>query len=376
MTIRKARSHHHRTASTQQALAKKLRTYPMLRMGLVSAWLLLGLAGCDDSTKTAASLPSFKVLTHETSVSGLSSGAYLATQLQVAYSSVIKGAGIIAGGPYYCAQDSVIKATDVCTCTTKALTKCEPDDKAVELPKLIETTETYARDNRIDATAHLSKQRVFLLSGTNDSVVPQAVMSNLYRYYEHFIKADQLQFKKDLPAQHAMVADTFGEECTHLGKPFINNCGYDAAGNLLEHIYGSMNPRNGGPPTGNLVRFSQAEFLSDPEAHSMDTTGWLYVPSSCAKGEPCRVHIALHGCQQGQKSVSTQFVEHAGYNAWADTNHLLILYPQAIANLSLMNPLGCWNWWGYDGDAQYATRNGKQMQAIMAMVDRLAGTRK
>ncbi|MFT5643938.1 MAG: poly(3-hydroxybutyrate) depolymerase [Janthinobacterium sp.] len=35
------------------------------------------------------------------SVSALSSGAYMAKQFQVAYSSIVAGVGIIAGGPFY-----------------------------------------------------------------------------------------------------------------------------------------------------------------------------------------------------------------------------------------------------------------------------------
>jgi poly(3-hydroxybutyrate) depolymerase len=35
-------------------------------------------------------------------VSGLSSGGFMAVQMHVAYSSVFSGAGIFAGGPYYC----------------------------------------------------------------------------------------------------------------------------------------------------------------------------------------------------------------------------------------------------------------------------------
>jgi hypothetical protein len=40
----------------------------------------------------------------ESSVSGISSGAFMAVQFGVAWSSIIKGVGVIAGGPYYCAQ--------------------------------------------------------------------------------------------------------------------------------------------------------------------------------------------------------------------------------------------------------------------------------
>ena len=40
----------------------------------------------------------------ESSVSGISSGAFMAVQFGTAWSSVIKGVGVIAGGPYWCAK--------------------------------------------------------------------------------------------------------------------------------------------------------------------------------------------------------------------------------------------------------------------------------
>jgi len=39
------------------------------------------------------------------SVSGVSSGAYMAVQLQVAYSETFMGVGSVAGGPYFCAEN-------------------------------------------------------------------------------------------------------------------------------------------------------------------------------------------------------------------------------------------------------------------------------
>ena len=42
-------------------------------------------------------------------VSGLSSGGFMAVQLHVAHSAtLVKGAGIVAGGPYYCAEGSIV----------------------------------------------------------------------------------------------------------------------------------------------------------------------------------------------------------------------------------------------------------------------------
>jgi hypothetical protein len=49
-------------------------------------------------------LPQLGIDISETSVSGLSAGAYMAGQLQVAHSSHIVGAGVVAGGPFGCAE--------------------------------------------------------------------------------------------------------------------------------------------------------------------------------------------------------------------------------------------------------------------------------
>lgn len=54
--------------------------------------------------KAETELPSLHIDINQSSVSGLSSGAYLAVQFHVAFSATMVGAGIIAGGPYYCTQ--------------------------------------------------------------------------------------------------------------------------------------------------------------------------------------------------------------------------------------------------------------------------------
>jgi poly(3-hydroxybutyrate) depolymerase len=111
----------------------------------------------------------------------------------------------------------------------------------------------------------------------------------------------------------------------------------------------------------------------------------VYLPAACARAERCRVHIALHGCRQGQSWIpltpptegglqfGTTFVRHAGYNDWADANRIVVLYPQAVS-IPFVNPNGCWDWWGYTGD-HYADRQGVQIRALRAMVDRLGGGR-
>ena len=137
---------------------------------------------------------------------------------------------------------------------------------------------------------------------------------------------------------------------------------------ILQHIYGQLNQK-AASLSGEIIAFDQGDFIGDPPAHSMSDTGYVYVPASCRDGEQCRVHIALHGCLQTTADIGTQFVENAGYNAWADTNNIIVLYPQGFAGPG--NPRGCWDWWGYDGP-DYHVKTARQMTAVMAMVDRLA----
>lgn len=63
----------------------------------------------------------------------------------------------------------------------------------------------------------------------------------------------------------------------------------------------------------------------------------------------------------------------AGYSRWADSNQIIVLYPQTIDSdlPPVYNPRGCWDWWGYD-DPDYAKQSGRQMRAVKLMLDRLA----
>jgi hypothetical protein len=99
----------------------------------------------------------------------------------------------------------------------------------------------------------------------------------------------------------------------------------------------------------------------------MATTGWIYMPQACAAGANCRLHVVLHGCKQNTADIGQQYVRNTGYNRWADTNGIVVLYPQT----STQATNSCWDWWGYD-NAAYARKASPQMAAVKAMVDRVA----
>jgi poly(3-hydroxybutyrate) depolymerase len=122
-------------------------------------------------------------------------------------------------------------------------------------------------------------------------------------------------------------------------------------------------------PAGDLVTFDQKPFTSSANGAGMASDGAVYIPSACRKDKGCRVHVAFHGCGQNRAAVSDAFVSGTGFAAWADSNRLIILFPQAEADLAV-NPLGCWDWWGYTG-FQYLTRDAPQITAVHAMVTKL-----
>jgi poly(3-hydroxybutyrate) depolymerase len=64
--------------------------------------------------QAAESLRRYNIDITSTTVSGLSSGAFMAQQFHLAESDIVNGVAIIAGGPFYCAKGRLTYATDKC----------------------------------------------------------------------------------------------------------------------------------------------------------------------------------------------------------------------------------------------------------------------
>src|SRR5262245_62735078 len=77
------------------------------RKMLAVALVLLGLpVNVIDPAQAQEKLAAYNAAIGESSISGISSGAFMAVQFGFAWSSVITGVGVVAGGPFYCAQAS------------------------------------------------------------------------------------------------------------------------------------------------------------------------------------------------------------------------------------------------------------------------------
>lgn len=343
----------------------------------------------------AAKLTAFPVDSTQISVAGISSGAFMANQLHVAHSADIMGAAMIAGGLYGCAVQDVT-GDGVEALGSKAFYDC------MSVPFLLDDVGTYrkrvgelASKHWIDPIASVARARIYLFTGGSDSVVsPDTVEEAKALYSALGVPAANIVFiDRTGPAAlagHSWVTIGYGNACPLNKPPYIDQCGYDQAGAELKAIYGPDLAAPAPAVSGRVVAFDQTEFVAGGKAglNGLSETGYLYVPKACEPGAAaaCRLHVALHGCLQSAEALGDTFYSRIGVNEWADTNRILVLYPQAHAVTAddlrptlgdfadlYANPNGCWNWWGYADDRQYLTKKGVQIGAIWAMVERLAG---
>ncbi len=340
-----------------------LRLPLLLAVGLMSA---PGLA--------APALPALGADTEHLTVSGISSGGYMAVQFHVAHSRRVSGAGVLAAGPYECAAGSTLRALDNCMAPNV-------DDPLPSTRASVERVNEDAAAGRIDPPTGLANDRVWLLSGGEDRTVARPVVDALAAFYRTWISGDALAYVKVPGAGHAMLSsdDTAANACATSEPPFINHCdGIDAPGQLLAQLLGPLAPK-ADAARGDLIAFDQTPFNDVAGALGLGQTGYVYIPSGCRAGG-CRLHVAFHGCRQSADQIGRRYVEGAGYNRWAESNRLIVLYPQTTPRYGwtwagwwprwVFNPKGCWDWWGYE-DADYATRDGAQIQAVMGMIERL-----
>ena len=324
-------------------------------------------------------LPALGVDASQTSVSGISSGAYMAGQFHLAFSSTVVGAGIVAGGPWGCASngtgdamllgglDNAARALESCMQTAAG-----PPDGA----ELAKAAAAFAREHRIDALSGLAHDRVYLFHGESDSVVAKPVVAAAEAFYRaagigtEDLHAVYLLAKGS--AGHALVVDHGGSACSANSSPFIDNCKYDQAGEILRWIYPDLVGRRG-PARGHRIVFDQTEFLAGAVGWGLAREGEVYVPPDCADRPGCRVHIVFHGCEQSRTTdgIGDKFIERTGYLRYADINRIVLLFPQTNANTA---PNACWDWWGYAA-SDHLSQQAPQLAAVRAMLGRLAEPR-
>jgi poly(3-hydroxybutyrate) depolymerase len=318
----------------------------------------------------AQPLPRLNAAIDEWTVSGLSSGGYMASQIAVAHSRRVRGVGVFAGGPYYCVGTDPRRAEGECM-------KGAPDPAASR-----RQAERLATMKLIDGVDNLKRTRSWVLAGEQDRTVLEPVVKAASRFFATF-NPGAAAYGVQSGLGHGLPTAAFGVACDASAAPYLNNCGSNLVEQMLGHLLPDAKPGNW--TDGRVIAFAQREFIPAWRrmwnTTSLHEIGYAFVPARCEQANRCRVHVALHGCRQGAGIVGDAFVRHAGYNDWAVAHDTIVLYPQVAASQPGMatawlpyNPRGCWDWWGYTG-TDYATKTGVQIAAIVAMVERLGQKR-
>ena len=292
-------------------------------------------------------------------VSGISSGGQMATQVHVANSDLFSGAAILSGGPYNCAGNSLMTALRRCTTNT---------DEPLPIEEFAADIRTYAAAGGIADPENLADDRVWLFRGTADTKVSGLVHWAAADLYAEFVPEEQIRRVDNIDAGHVYPAKGRGNDCYEVVRPYVGDCDYDAAGTLLSFLY----PGLAQPKSSQVGDVLSVELPGADDAELMETA-YLYVPDACENGDrSCALHLVLHGCDQSAEAVGTDFIDLSGYLPWAEANGIVLAFPQVRKSIAApMNPHGCWDWWGYTGD-DYALRTGKQQAVVVNWIRSLA----
>jgi poly(3-hydroxybutyrate) depolymerase len=330
--------------------------------GLMCGLFLLSGVACADK---APPLPKLKLDPAKEAVAGLSSGAYMATQVQMTYPELFRSAALVAGGPFGCAAGRLDLALSTCM-------KGVPSPDAVALAA---KARQRATSGEIGALKDLAKGQVYLLHGKDDAVVAPVVAASAARFYEQLrdtvpgLKSLKVSDDDGRVFAHNLPIATTGDDCDKSVSPYLGHCGFDAAGEIFQQMFGK--PAGvASAPKGELRRFDQDAYRPDGADAFLASTGYVYLPPDCAAGKRCGLLVAFHGCKQNADAVGEAFVNDAGFNRWADVYDVVVLYPQTRASTAPMNPQACWDWWGYSGE-NYDSRQGVQVRWVVGAVHAL-----
>lgn len=317
----------------------------------LAALLFFSLDTSFASTVKIEPLPKLEIDSSRITVSGVSSGGFMAVQLHVAHSALFKGAASIAGGTWECAKGDSSRSQSVCMAGPQKIVTQEHIDLARER----------AKKGEIDDLTGLKDSRVAIFASPKDFIIKAQASDKLEEFYTEFLPKSSITRLTNTEAAHGFPTLTYGNACSSMGKPWILKCGDDVAGKLLaaiEPTSRALKPR-GQQDLTSISYFDQKPFTKTAFLYDW---GAAYIPKVCLEtGRRCGVHVALHGCQMNPDFIQSQFIENAGYNEWAETGELIVLYPQSTKSTG--NPYACWDWFGYTG-ANYTTKAAAQIEAI------------
>jgi poly(3-hydroxybutyrate) depolymerase len=269
-------------------------------------------------------------------ISGISSGGFMAAQMGVIYSSQFSGVGTVAGGFYFCAgnhmQDKLkraqdLKIFDLSLYQTKIDTTKVIEGRPQEVVQISPNNPTYQAvgvcmqnpdqanidwstvyqnetDHLIDSTSLIRNQKILIYQGSGDRVVHPPMQKKLKEFYSE-MKVPEANVKMvTSTGAHNFPTDLKDQNsCFSQSVPYISSCDMDLAGSLLRQLTGMQTLVRSTDREANVKNLYQVtQNLNGPDANlrpnSVADYGYLAASSFCLNHpEQCAVHVALHGCE-------------------------------------------------------------------------------
>ena len=349
-----------RQAVPDDSFIKKRRALDVETIVLAAAVVVAAVFAPDASA--AEQLPALGADLSATSVSGLSS-------IEVAHSSQIVGAGIVAGGPFACAETEASKLVPfwpmaVAQNAQQALHKCMKTTLGVPDPKVLaERAKELAGDGRSTLSPELASDNVYLFSGNEDQTVERRVVEAARHFLEEVGVPETNINLVEKQGGHAFITEQGGATCGITAKPYVSNCNYGQAKAILAWIYGPL--QDAAPePRGQFIVFDQQTFARPDNGFAEEGVVYIAPPCGGAKGlpRPYRTPRLRAVARGGRRRV------HQGIGLRPDRRYEQVHHPLPPDQSERDQPSRLLGLVGLD----YLGKDAPQIAAIWAMVEQLA----
>jgi hypothetical protein len=370
------------------------------------------------TTNISAALATPKSVT----ISGISSGGFMAAQMGVIYSEQISGVGLVAGGFYGCAGNhfqDMYQLAQINGTGDRALFLWGPMNplyQALEIcmksPSLAQTnteqvTDLY-RKNLIADPKNLVRQKIYIYQGLNDKTVHPDMQLKTKDFYTALNVSSKNILLSQSEGAHTFPTDQKNlNSCSEEDVPYVSSCHKNVSGEILNFLIGPELQRT---PL-NLKNIYTVKQNLQKKPNSIADYGYVIANQYCVQNpEKCHLHVALHGCdmsdsydkdfdaayrqyalfgylkmrtksetpplsrlpyieQKINKMGLQQFVQHSGYGDYVEKNNVIVLFPQTQITVQSYpnNPKGCWDWYGATGE-KYSTNQGSETKWLMSYI--------
>lgn len=268
-------------------------------------------------------------------ISGISSGAFMAVQMSTIFSNQFSGVGTVAGGFFYCAQNhlqekikegqlTLIGAknlflysnTNLISTNTsqwfepatanpiyQSVAVCMHNPKMATRPDL----EKFEAEKKIRPIDNFKFLKTYIYQGEFDSVVHKEMAQQLVAFYnENKIPNENIKLSRGEGGHNFPTDKENLNSCLAEKVPYISSCNKDVAKEILEQTTSNLYIKSE-PSLDHIFVVDQnldvknkmaAEKDWKQPSQSLAPYGYLYANEKCLKDPAsCHLHVALHGCE-------------------------------------------------------------------------------